>query len=1027
MTKRLKLPICWNRENVSKAISIKAKTDDKQTHYFLACHSPMSEIQDTKSKRKISEEELYKSVTASRQRDKQIVIYGEPGTGKSHLVHWLKLRFDFGKKNGEIENITPILIERRSGSLKDALSQLIEQLGEGFRKYLDPVQQALEKLSNATARQMLVNELSLEIGPRWFDRGHEKIDKRLKHLSQACRAEGFGGWLCRDGGVIDRTISLLIQTSDSNERENAPVFLPEDFSVIYPFKSGRTNSEEVLSLIDELDDSKTLRELAAGYLNKAMGNAIRDMVGLSGANLRTIFDSIRKDLNLENKQLALFIEDVSAMSELDVEIINALEPQDKIDLCPMTAVLGMTNTGFAKLRDNQKQRIEFIYNVDGQTTESWSKNKENLSKFIARYLNSIRLNEEEVLQIANDRRESNNDVSMSKCSTCLERENCHAIFGSVKLGDVDVGLYPFSRDISPNVLELIRKDETTSDSPNQRGLLMRLLIPVMSDISSLEQSNFPNISTIPVRISEPYYWTEFKQSYLGDYSEHDEHRILILANLWIEQTHESSEAASMLKGLLSPLGLPGFSKEVKKKENQKNNSSVTSVLIQPNQDKTKEIITKSLAALSEWLNKESLKTETYFRDLLSNLIKNSIRWQDYKNPAIHETIIFQIVTGRGFIKIEGQSANPDRIHYEFSRSKETRELLEALVRFDKEGEKSWNFQLGETCKRTVSNWLRVHEPLISATLEPKVNQKLAIKTAVQFLSLVAVIRDRSKLPIRSISDLVESIFKPKWEEIPQALSKEWKVLLNAIDNRYNQVSDFLKKELAIRQGHGGINFICPSLLIEHANEFNADLKVNDLSEEYFENFWKSRYSGLPSRSSREGERFDDLQNAIISEQKSIANIFTSLKELLTKLGFECDDIKAAVMQLCDQIIELEEVVKKSRVVLPDNNFDELMNSRIFTEKKMFLANALSKAEKVAKSTDLFDVLTFNPSELTECQFVVTTATNRVQKLDDYIAEQEEVIKKDGNPSDFINKLFSSLIAFAELTDEGMEVHDDKDS
>ena len=95
----MRLPICWDRENVGKAISIKAKIDDKQTHYFLSCHSPMTHIQDEKARRKISEEDLYKNLVRSSQRDKQVVIYGEPGTGKSHLVHWLKLRFDYGVAN----------------------------------------------------------------------------------------------------------------------------------------------------------------------------------------------------------------------------------------------------------------------------------------------------------------------------------------------------------------------------------------------------------------------------------------------------------------------------------------------------------------------------------------------------------------------------------------------------------------------------------------------------------------------------------------------------------------------------------------------------------------------------------------------------------------------------------------------------------------------------------------------------------------------------------------------------------------
>lgn len=1018
MTTGTKLPICWLHENVRKAISIKAKTDDKQTHYFLACHSPMSFIQDVKSKRQMSEEDLFRNISTSSQRDKQVVIYGEPGTGKSHLVHWLKLRFDYGKANGELGDIVPVLIERRSGSLKDALTQLIEQLGEDFRKYLDPVQQALEKLSAATARQMLANELSLELGPRWSDRGREKIDKRLKHLGQACRAEGFGGWLCRDGGVIDRTIALLVQTSDLKDRENAPKFQPEDLLVKDRYRTKRTNSEEVLSLIDELDDSKAIRELAAECLNDALGNSIRDMVGLSGANLRGIFDSIRSDLNRLDKQLALFIEDVSAMSELDVEIVNALEPQDRVDLCPMTAVLGMTHTGFAKLRDNQKQRIEFIYRVDGETTSSWSKDKENLSRFIARYLNAIRLDEEQVRQIANDRRVSNSDVTTSRCTDCPAREECHSAFGSVNLGDTAVGLYPFTRETAPNVLELIRRDETSSESPNQRGLLMRLLIPVLSDVESLEQSTFPNVSTLPVRVSDPYYWTEFKQSYLGDYSEAEQSRIQILSGLWIEQTHESTEAAAMLKGLLAPLGLPAFTKDVKKKAPLPGRGSKTPVAVQPPQDKTKEEIAKLLESLSSWIREGVLRNEPYFRDLLSNLVKNSVPWEDQIQPAQFDAMTWKTVSGRGFIKIEGQAATPDRIFFEFTRSEETRALLEALARFDKEGNRSWNFRLGETHKRLVFQWLRKHSTAIIETLKPDVNEEYAIKTAVQFLGLIAVVRDRSKLPQRSSPELMNAIFKPKWEAIPKALSREWTTLLGVMDSRYKQAADFLQNEISIRQGRtGGVNFLCPNSVIEYAGEFNSDPKVNDLGEEYFQSFWKSRYSGLPSQSSPERERFEGLQNAIETERKAISNAVESIRNQLQSVGFSGTDLKLEVQVLCDQVVGLVETVKAAKVALPDVEFDNLVKAKTFSDGKMSLANAVARADKVASSQDPFDVLTFDSTDLVECQKVLAVVSTRVQKLDAYVVEQEDLIKRDGDPSAFAQKMFDSLRVFSELSEE----------
>ena len=79
------------------------------------------------------------------------------------------------------------------------------------------------------------------------------------------------------------------------------------------------------------------------------------------------------------------------MAELDLEVINALEPQDRLDLCPVTAVLGMTRTGFERLRPNQTQRIQVKVRVGDDANRDWADNAADLASFAARYMNAVRL------------------------------------------------------------------------------------------------------------------------------------------------------------------------------------------------------------------------------------------------------------------------------------------------------------------------------------------------------------------------------------------------------------------------------------------------------------------------------------------------------------------------------------------------------------------------------------------------------------------------------------------------------------
>ncbi len=127
------------------------------------------------------------------------------------------------------------------------------------------------------------------------------------------------------------------------------------------------------------------------------------MTGLSGGNLRDIFDRIRSDLQTAGQVLAVFIEDVTAMSELDIEVVNAVEPQDRLDLCPLIAVLGLTDTGLGRLRANQLQRASLIVGVGGDVVRDWLENRRRVAHFAARYLNAIRLDESRVREIAKHR------------------------------------------------------------------------------------------------------------------------------------------------------------------------------------------------------------------------------------------------------------------------------------------------------------------------------------------------------------------------------------------------------------------------------------------------------------------------------------------------------------------------------------------------------------------------------------------------------------------------------------------------
>src|SRR2546423_9077435 len=134
---------CWTPDAIRRSITSIAQLDDKLTHYFLATHAPIDRISDETRKVTINEHEVFSRLLDPSRSDVLVVVHGEPGTGKSHLIRWLHLRCLYEQDQGRLHHIKPVLVERRTGSLKDALEQIIQQLPPEFAHHLTRVREAI--------------------------------------------------------------------------------------------------------------------------------------------------------------------------------------------------------------------------------------------------------------------------------------------------------------------------------------------------------------------------------------------------------------------------------------------------------------------------------------------------------------------------------------------------------------------------------------------------------------------------------------------------------------------------------------------------------------------------------------------------------------------------------------------------------------------------------------------------------------------------------------------------------------------
>jgi hypothetical protein len=1020
-TTKLGLP-CWHKENVEQAIRPIARTDEEGVDYFLASHSPVGNIRHDRTGEEFNEESLFKILFSSKS-EVLALVHGDPGTGKSHLIHWLKLRTEDELRRRKIKNTKAVLIQRRTGSLKDALEQMIEQLGEDFKDYLSPVREALSKISSDIAREKFVDSIAIELRPQQrADKKREPLPRRLKDLAEVCHSQGFRNWLCRENGISDKVVKQLTEkklseTEDFAVENNSPQFTSAELLPDTIYRKAKDNTETVRNLIEDLEFEEDLLEQAVKFFNEVLPDAIKEMTGLSGTNLRSIFDRIRTDLKKRGEMLALFIEDVSVMSALDEEVFTAVEPQTRNDLCRMIAVLGSTNQGLNRLMDNQKDRITHPISLGDKANADWQTDTQAVAEFTARYLNTVRLSREEISAVAAYRRDGGDDINISACNHCPVRDNCHAHFGKTQVGTVEVGLFPFSVIAPRRLLKDLSGKFATQKTA--RGLLTQILLPALdSNYESLQIGKFPNADKFAVVRHEVSFWGPFKQMYCGGWEEPEIRRLEFLAQGWV-RAENADELAAQLSPFLAPFNFPEFSKRTTKASKTITISEIERAAEQqkPVEPAINPKLNKIRQSLKNWVEGEKLTPDGEPRELLAGLIRNSIAWNDFDDPPLEEwRRLLGVIsddeetisnTSRlKFVKIEDQTSEPANaaIFINFPRDEETRSLIEALAQFRYAGNKSWSFEYGEYHKRVVAQWLRRHQSQIIEQLKPPsdLNTSVPIDSAVQILSTGALVRQRTKLP-PELPELLKLVLTDNWTEEPFALSNEWRDLINDMRLKHKDMLRFLTNEVNVPQGRtGGINFINSIPILTAALDFAAAPKIQILSDDYFQRFWKSRYSTFQNKS-----KYANFFEALRAERAAIGEVLENIELGLRGFGYDTENLPEALVAFCADLTDLLKTQTEAKETYPYTPFEDLGRG-VFANRKDVWQTAVKRAQIVVAEEDVIQTLTFNPQTLKEAENALSIAFDYVSRVENYVKNRLQNFEQEGDPDLLKAAIFESL-------------------
>lgn len=816
------------------------KTDDMATEdaYFMSTHMPFSSLELFRGgyyeegkmpapTKLMSEDEVFEQLIENPDNEhRMIIVRGNHGTGKSHLIRYLKSKFERSPStvyNPATEQL--IFLRRLNNSVRGAFSQLLEQnaikdpdVAEKLRKF---VASSDSKDEDSFKTEILYayiaavrNDTSGEI--------YKAVTCRdiAIYLSDSRVSE----YLLREGGAISRCYHVI--TAPSNQiLQDATIFTEEDFNISKIIRAVMKQGDPQASLFaaslkgDDFEITKLVN-----YLNRLTREVIQRCADISSENAETIFAQLRRDLKKQGKNLTIFIEDFTGFTGIDQELITALSYEhggDYADLCRVTSVIGITNDYYYAFRGNFKDRVTHQIEV---TDRSYGTD-EFIIQMTGRYLNAIYCDPADLRIWMED------GADLSELPISDFRPPCE--WETTTIGDKEVTLYPFNRCA---LLTLYESLATKSPRMFLKNVIRAQLKEYFDGKQYGDGWYFP-INPSNVQMENDPHSSSIDR--LDNISDDDKNRLKAVFAVWGDGSATGVRDADgtlcfggVKQAFLVDIGLDvfaGIGEIVDKTTGQAISPDAMSKPIagggnapdqnpttpeppkaKPPVDGATKNYLKFKSDITGWFTKgETLKYDADYRGWLRTLVRGdskqcgAINWQDIGVPAF---IAEERLSDLGCYYIDDQSApaNIDKAIVYMDRSSESRDTLMALNELNYS--KGWDFEGAAYYQQRLITWLeRRKSQIIEKVIATKQGEDslpvLEWCLAIQYLKACIL---GQKVDTSSPYAAIKSLFKDfEKDDSIKRDTCEWNDMIQFVLNRksdFDSALTFLKQASATTMG-----------------------------------------------------------------------------------------------------------------------------------------------------------------------------------------------------------------------------------
>ena len=424
------------------------KIDDMATEdaYFVVTHMPFSQLEvyrggsNAAASLEMSEEDIFEKIVCNPENEhRMVIVRGDNGTGKSHLIRYLKAKLEMSPStvyNPATEQL--VFLRRLNNSVRGVFSQLIEQkvirdpdVEEKLRRFIASSE---AKDENSFKTDILYSYIAAVSNDQSGEIYKPVICRDIASYLSDSRIKEY---LLREGGAISRCYSVITAPS-SQVLKDTTVFMEDDFNVNKliraVIKQGDPQASDFAMTL-KADQDEMVR--LVNYLNRFTREVVQRCADITSESAKSVFAQLRKDLKKQGKNLTLFIEDFTGFTGIDSELITALSTEhggDYEDLCRVTAIIGITNDYYDQFRDNFKDRVTHQISVTDRSFGSGN----FLIQMAGRYLNAIYC-EPEQIRAWNHVGAELQDLPVSDFAPPCE-------WDSIKIGEKEVTLYPFNKE-----------------------------------------------------------------------------------------------------------------------------------------------------------------------------------------------------------------------------------------------------------------------------------------------------------------------------------------------------------------------------------------------------------------------------------------------------------------------------------------------------------------------------------------------------------------------------------------------------